>query len=176
MSVLLLALAVSGGAAWLAGTRRRGAFAIGTGLLAVQGALHLMFAGSDSRTASPHSAHAAHTMSGADPMAAEAMTGAADTSASAGMLAAHLIGAAVCALWLAHGEAAFFRLARTIGTLAFAPVRLLLAVVRVPRLPSAVRPRPRTRRLHGVVLAHTLSRRGPPLILVPRATAPGANV
>ncbi|MFD7440868.1 hypothetical protein [Streptomyces sp. NPDC059909] len=182
--VLLLAFAVSGGAAWLAGTRRRGTFCIGTGLLTVQGALHLLFAGSDAHTTSlPHSAHAggAAPTVGTDPMAAEAMASAttvygAGPADSAGMLAAHFVGAAVCALWLAHGEVAFFRLARTVGTLAFAPLRLLLAVVRVPELPHAVRPRPRTRRLHGVVLAHALSRRGPPGRPFTRATAPGALV
>ncbi|MGW2561855.1 hypothetical protein ACWCXB_21900 [Streptomyces sp. NPDC001514] len=180
-SVLMLAFAVSGGVAWLAGTRRRGAFSIGTGLLTVQGAVHLLFAGSDAHTTPlPHSAHAggaAHTI-GADPMAAEAMASAtaAYGADSAGMLAAHLVAAAVCTLWLAHGEVALFRLARTIGTLAFAPLRLLLATVRVPELPHAVRPRPRTRRLHGVVLAHALSRRGPPGRPFNRATAPGALV
>ncbi|MGW1887571.1 hypothetical protein [Streptomyces sp. NPDC001970] len=186
VTVLLLAFAVTGGVAWLVGTRRRGAFSIGTGLLTVQGALHLLFAGSDAHTAAPaHSTHAggaAHTMgTGIDPMAAETTASViADTAGSAnssGMLAAHLVGAAVCAVWLAHGEVAFFRLARIIGTLAFAPLRLLLAVVRVPEFPHAVRPRRRTtRRLHGVVLAHALSRRGPPGRPFTRATAPGALV
>ncbi|MFI6102593.1 hypothetical protein [Streptomyces sp. NPDC051310] len=96
--------------------------------------------------------------------------------ASAGMLAVHLLAAAVCALWLARGEAAFFRLARAVGALAFTPLRLLLDAVLLPdapRPPRAGRPRA-ARRHHGVVLAHSLSRRGPPATAVPRATVPGA--
>ncbi|MFC5804540.1 hypothetical protein [Streptomyces formicae] len=201
-SVLALAFAVSGGAAWLAGARRRGTLSIGTGLVTVQGALHLLFAGSDGHSApqgagrTGHSAGGSHTTDmhstvmpmgvdpmGMDHMAADLMAAGtfaglgADVAGSTGMLLAHLVGAAVCAFWLARGEAAFFRLARTVGTLAFSPLRLLLAVVRVPEPPHAVRPRPRTpRRLHGVVLAHALSRRGPPGRPLTRATAPGALV
>ncbi|MFE7772431.1 hypothetical protein ACFU5O_00710 [Streptomyces sp. NPDC057445] len=180
--VVVLAFAVSGAAAWLAGTRRRGALCIGTGLLTVQGALHLLFAGADSHTAPPHDADG-HPMGtgamAADPMGPEAMEAGVTAGSvhTIGMLAAHVLGAVLCALWLAHGEAAFFRLARTIGTLAFAPLRLLLTAVRVPEpLPRPVRPRPHTRRLHGAVLTHALSRRGPPRLSFPRATAPGANV
>ncbi|MEU2431761.1 hypothetical protein ABZ611_19975 [Streptomyces sp. NPDC007861] len=217
-SVLAVAFAVSGGTAWLAGARRRGALPIGTGLVTVQGALHLLFAGSDGHTApwgaarTDHSAGASHAAGmhstgmhstgmhstgmhstgmpsmgadpigvdhmSADPMAAGTFAGlGADMAGSTGMLLAHLLAAAVCAFWLARGEAAFFRLARTVGTLAFAPLRLLLAVVRVPEPPHALRPRPRTlRRLHGVVLAHALSRRGPPRRPSTRATVPGALV
>lgn len=212
-SVLAVAFAVSGGTAWLAGARYRGALSIGTGLVTVQGALHLLFAGSDGHTAlwgaarTGHSASASHAAGmhstemaftgmastgmpsmgadpigvdhmSADPMAAGTFAGlGADMAGSTGMLLAHLLAAAVCAFWLARGEAAFFRLARTVGTLAFAPLRLLLAVVRVPEPPHALRPRPRTpRRLHGVVLAHALSRRGPPRRPSTRATVPGALV
>ncbi|MFD7291603.1 hypothetical protein [Streptomyces sp. NPDC059863] len=95
-----------------------------------------------------------------------------------GMLAAHLLAAAVCALWLARGEAALFRLATALGDLALPPLRLLLASVRPPvaALPEgAVRPAadaPAAHRFRGVVLAHTVSRRGPPARRISRATAP----
>ncbi|MFF9013915.1 hypothetical protein ACF09C_13235 [Streptomyces sp. NPDC014870] len=107
----------------------------------------------------------------------ETVVAAAGSQSSLGMLAAHLLAALFCGLWLARGEAALFALARTVAALAFTPLRLLLAVVRVPEPPRSVRPRPRTpRRARGVVLAHSLSRRGPPRLPVPRATALGAHV
>ncbi|MEV7086702.1 hypothetical protein AB0O07_12505 [Streptomyces sp. NPDC093085] len=93
------------------------------------------------------------------------------------MVAAHLLGAAVCALWLARGEAALFRLVEAFGALAFTPLRLLLTAGRLPAAPRLIRPGPRAarvRRFRGVVLAHTLSRRGPPACRTARATAPGA--
>ncbi|MFE4644960.1 hypothetical protein [Streptomyces sp. NPDC056730] len=95
-----------------------------------------------------------------------------------GMVAAHLLAAAVCALWLARGEAALFRLATALGALAFSPLRLLLTTARppvAPRSAGAVRAAadaPSAHRFRGVVLAHTLSRRGPPVPRSSRATAP----
>ncbi|MFJ3584074.1 hypothetical protein ACIPPS_17785 [Streptomyces sp. NPDC090127] len=197
---LYLAFAVTGGLAWLAGGRRRGRYAIAGGLAAVQTALHLIFSAGRSHAATAgdggafgggattgHRAtgHAGTSHPGMDH---EAM-GLGDTatdpvvemaanagSSSLGMLAAHLLAALVCGLWLARGEAALFALARTVGASAFTPLRLLLAVVRVPELPRPLRPRPHHRRLHGVALAHTLSRRGPPRLSAPRATALGAHV
>ncbi|MCP3817486.1 hypothetical protein NLX86_04840 [Streptomyces sp. A3M-1-3] len=170
IGALFAAFAVTGTAAWLAGGRRRGIPSIGAGLLAVQGALHLIFG-----TAQPHQdAHAPHAHTG---MASETLTTGAASHSSAGMLVAHLLAALVCALWLAGGEAAAFRLARTLGTLAFAPLRLLLLSsvrIRVPEAPHLVRAEARpTPRIHGVLLAHTLSRRGPPARVFTRATAPG---
>ncbi|WP_306324702.1 hypothetical protein [Streptomyces venezuelae] len=101
-----------------------------------------------------------------------------DMSSGTGMLAAHLLAALLCGLWLAHGEAAFLTLARAALAYAFTPLRLLIARVRVPDLPR--RPVRRARRdahrPHTVVLAHTLSRRGPPRLSTPRATALGAHV
>ncbi|MDT9688062.1 hypothetical protein Q5762_06795 [Streptomyces sp. P9(2023)] len=212
---LYAAFAVTGGLAWLAGGRRRGAGAIAGGLAAVQTTLHVIFSagrshggGAGGHAAMDHGAmgeaamdHAAMTHAAMDPAMApaatvdpaamdpatvdptaldsamEMLTTAAGSSSSLGMLAAHLLAALVCGLWLARGEAALFALARTVGTFVFTPLRLLLAVVRVPEPPQAVRPRPHSRRrLHGVVLAHTLSRRGPPRLSVPRATALGAHV
>ncbi|MFE1960975.1 hypothetical protein [Streptomyces sp. NPDC059479] len=117
-------------------------------------------------------------MGGADT-GADGPTGVLDalTDGSVGMLAAHLLAAAVCALWLARGEAALFRLVHAVGALAFSPLRLLLTAVRLPAAPRLIRPRPAataTDRVHGVVLAHTLSRRGPPAFRTARTTVPGA--
>ncbi|MCT4353027.1 hypothetical protein M5362_07785 [Streptomyces sp. Je 1-79] len=179
---LYAAFAVTGALAWTAGGRRRGPYAIAGGLAAVQAALHMIFSAGEGRGTPGHAAMADHAAMGhmsMEPTTVSAMVPAMETAtghSSAGMIAAHALAALVCGLWLARGEAALFALARTVGAFAFAPLRLLLAVTRVPELPNPVRPRPRTRRLHGVVLAHTLSRRGPPRLSVPRATALGAHV
>lgn len=159
---LLTAFAATAAVGWLAGGRRRGVPAIGTGLLAVQGALHLIFSGAGGHPSTRHR-HA-------EP----ATTSMAAMDVDAGMLAAHLVAAAVCALWLARGEAAFFRLAHAVGHLAFTPLRLLLTLVRLPAAPRPVPQSPRPRRLHGVHLAHALTRRGPPAFPALLATAPGA--
>ncbi|WP_432077181.1 hypothetical protein [Streptomyces wuyuanensis] len=207
-AAVLGALALTAAGGWLAGTRRRGPLPIGTALLGVQGALHLLFARSEPHAAG-HTAPHHHIGGGTGTAAADSvpadgapaveavMSGASSahsagtlfadiaaqpsqlTTGPAGMVAAHVLGAAVCALWLARGEAAFFRLARTVGTVCaapFAPLRLLLAVVRVPEPARPPRHGHRTRRLHGVVLTHSLSRRGPPRGPVTRATVPGAIV
>ncbi|WP_370412218.1 hypothetical protein [Streptomyces fradiae] len=122
-----------------------------------------------------HTAHMAHAMGGAAGMDQAPGSG-------AGMFAAHLLAALACGLWLARGEAALFTLARTAGSRARTPLRLLLAAARLRlRLPTppphpSLRPTPRTRRLHGVVLTHAVSRRGPPALPVPRATTLGALV
>lgn len=171
---LLAAFAVTGGLAWTAGHRWHGAVTVGGGLLAVQGVLHLIFGTAREPGADHHRTAVASHRPAMDP---EAMAAAAhgQGSSSLAMTAAHLAAALLCGLWLARGEAALFRLARAVGALAATPLRLLLAVVRAPALPQRVRPRgPRTTRRHGhgVVLAHALSRRGPPRVPVTRATAP----
>ncbi|MFE1379933.1 hypothetical protein ACFW6S_13420 [Streptomyces sp. NPDC058740] len=97
----------------------------------------------------------------------------------AGMFAAHLLAALACGLWLARGEAALFALARTVAATAFTPLRVALAVVRaLAPVPPALRPvrtAPYPRALRGVVLAHAVSRRGPPRPALTRATALGAR-
>jgi hypothetical protein len=165
---LLGALGVTTAAGWLAAGRRRGAGSIGAGLLAVQAVLHLVLSGGPSPAPRHHHGHPAGPADTAD-----AAAGFADDAA---MLAVHLAAAAGCALWIAHGEAAFFRLARTALAFAFTPLRRLVAVwLPLPSRP-ALRPSHRPRRLHGVVLTHFVVRRGPPGWVVPRATAPGATV
>ncbi|MFI6054136.1 hypothetical protein ACIBCO_29100 [Streptomyces violascens] len=112
---------------------------------------------------------------------AMAMDAAAHTM-SGGMLAAHLLAALICGIWLWRGEAAAFRLARAVGALgvlAARPLRRALALVRtcVPAPPRPVRrPRPHHRPrpgLRGAVHSHAFIRRGPPARGLTRATAPG---
>jgi len=84
-------------------------------------------------------------------------------SSSFGMLAAHLLAALLCGLWLAYGEKAAFRILRAVAGWLVAPLRLLLA------LPAtADRPRVRARRRHSdraprLLLVHAITSRGPPL-------------
>ncbi|MFI2369777.1 hypothetical protein [Streptomyces sp. NPDC018833] len=177
-SGLFAALGVTAVAGWCAAGRRRGACSIGAGLLAVQGTLHLLFSGAGRTPSTPTSAltpaphhHARHEQYDTAQTAVETF----DT----GMLAVHLLAAAGCALWLAHGEAAFFRLARAALAFAFTPLRLLLAVVRLPEPRAATSPVVEVSgvpRPGVVVLAHTVIRRGPPACALARATAPGAAV
>ncbi|MFE6711072.1 hypothetical protein [Streptomyces sp. NPDC057695] len=199
---LLGAFAPTAAAAWAAAGRRRGAGAIAGALFVLQGALHLLFslagshAGDTGHPATPqdtagtHATHAMHGMTGMHAMTntvthgtppaprtplPEAMSMGMDMTS--GMLAAHLLAALLCGLWLAHGEAAFLTLARAALAHAFTPLRLLL--IR-PQAPDTTR-RPARRHRHGahrphtVVLAHTLSRRGPPRPSAPRATTLGAH-
>ncbi|MFD3547389.1 hypothetical protein ACFWUW_17610 [Streptomyces sp. NPDC058655] len=99
----------------------------------------------------------------------------------AGMIAAHVLAALFCAAWLARGEAAVFRLARTLGTaalhaarpLARALVLLRTRVALLPPPPAHCPPYERPRRLRGAVHAHAVVRRGPPAGRAFRATAPG---
>jgi hypothetical protein len=86
------------------------------------------------------------------------------TSSSLGMLAAHLLAALLCGLWLAYGERAAFRILRAVAARLIAPLRLLLAL---PATPNRPRVRPQRRRsdraprlLH---LTHAITSRGPPV-------------
>ncbi len=82
---------------------------------------------------------------------------------SAGMLAAHLLAAVVCGLWLAHGERALFRLLRAFAARLWTPIGLLLRLVAPVR-----RPKPRVRRRRAdrafaqLLLVHSITSRGPP--------------
>ncbi|MER5962558.1 hypothetical protein [Streptomyces sp. NPDC002057] len=205
---LLGAFVVTAAAAWAAAGRRRGAPTIAGALFALQGGLHLIFSMAGAHAGdtghptatSPHGATGtAGTAGTATPhggthhMAAvtDPPTDATTTTdmgmdmgagmvmdMGVGMLAAHLLAALLCGLWLAHGEAAFYTLARAALAYAFTPLRLLCARVHVPDAPRGpVRRAHRgAHRPHTVVLAHTLSRRGPPRLSAPRATTLGAHV
>ncbi|MFB7468429.1 hypothetical protein ACFCZ1_33950 [Streptomyces sp. NPDC056224] len=206
---LLGAFGVTGGLAWLAAGRRRGPAGIAAAVLTVQGVLHLTFSGSRAATPAPApgalpgrgGAHGMDMgtmdmgtmdMSPMDmglmdmgAMAAGTSGGMADTAGhgGAGMIAAHVLAGLFCAAWLAWGEAAVFRLARTLGAAALHAARplsralaLLRARVAPPTAPPAAGPRrpyERPRRLRGAVHAHAVVRRGPPAGRTPRTTAPG---
>ncbi|MFE3589845.1 hypothetical protein ACFXOY_20320 [Streptomyces niveus] len=189
LGVLALAFGVIAGLSWLAGGRRRGVGFIGPAVLTAQAALHVTFAAAGAHGAMPSTGHGhapadmgetgtdTGAGTGAESAVGAVLTAVADTSP--GMLAAHLLAGAVCALWLARGEAAFFRLAETVAAFAFTPLGLLLAAPRPLAVPPPVRPRHRTRAPHrprGTVLAHAVSRRGPPAhgASAIRTTASGA--
>ncbi|MFF7788545.1 hypothetical protein [Streptomyces sp. NPDC007991] len=82
---------------------------------------------------------------------------------STGMLAAHLLAALLCGLWLAHGERAAFRVLRALVGRLVAPLRLIL---RLPVPPH--RPRVRARRGDAergprqFLPTHAITSRGPP--------------
>ncbi|MER7336430.1 hypothetical protein ABT403_01035 [Streptomyces sp. NPDC000075] len=81
-----------------------------------------------------------------------------------GMLAAHLLAALLCGLWLAYAERTAFRLLRAVAGWLRAPLRLLFGPV--PPVPH--RPRVRMRRvrerqaLRRLFLVHAITSRGPP--------------
>lgn len=118
---------------------------------------------------SEHAAHTAHAMAdGAMPMAmtvpVPVPTGHDMGSMSPmGMLAAHLLAALLCGLWLAHGERGAFRVLRAVAARFLVPLRLFF------RLPAPAH-RPRVRAAHdhrvrvprGLLLADALPSRGPP--------------
>lgn len=93
--------------------------------------------------------HSGHDMGGMSP---------------SGMLAAHLLAALLCGLWLAYGERAAFRVGRAVAGWIVAPLRLAL---RLPQPPHRPRLRPRrdfgARRARRLLLVHAITSRGPPL-------------
>jgi len=86
-----------------------------------------------------------------------------DGSSSFGMLAAHLLAALLCGLWLAYGEQAAFRILRAVAGWLAAPLRLPLALPVPPH-----RPRLQVRRCRSdraprlLLLVHSITSRGPP--------------
>ncbi|MFC9282402.1 hypothetical protein [Streptomyces collinus] len=186
---LAAGLAVTGAAGWSLAGRERGLPLVVTAVLAAQTALHEAF--SLAGPAGPHPAgtaavgpvHAGATgsmdmgamgamspMSGMSPRDMSTTASAVPTghvmdggSPSFGMLAAHLLAALLCGLWLAYGERAAFRILRAVAARLAAPLRLLLALP-VPADP----PRPRTRRGRSgraprlLRLVHSIITRGPP--------------
>ncbi|MER5434917.1 hypothetical protein [Streptomyces sp. NPDC002588] len=169
---LAAAAAATGGAGWCLAGRERGTAPVVAVVVAAQAALHSAFA-----YARP--AGTAASMAGAATdsvrMAGMAdMTDVADmahsapvpvpvTSWSGGMLAAHLLAALLCGLWLAYGEKAAFRFLRAVGGWLAAPLRLLLALPRPLDRPR-VAPRPRgSLPVPGFLLVHAITSRGPPL-------------
>jgi hypothetical protein len=82
---------------------------------------------------------------------------------STGMVAAHILAALLCSLWLAYGERAAFLILRTLAGWLVASLRLPLLLPAQPHRPR-IRPHrnryPPVRR--GSSLVHTITSRGPP--------------
>ncbi|MER6024638.1 hypothetical protein [Streptomyces sp. NPDC001851] len=176
--------AATGAVGWCLAGRERGLPLIVTVVVAAQTVLHEAFsyAQSASGTSGTSGGPAAMGMSGMDAMHSSMDMGAMHTghtgmspmdhmghsmdggTSSFGMLAAHLLAAVLCGLWLAYGEKAAFRILRaTAGWLA-APLRLLLAL---PGTPDRPRVHPRRRRSDRaprlLLLVHAITSRGPPV-------------
>ncbi|MFE6619084.1 hypothetical protein [Streptomyces sp. NPDC057740] len=174
--------AVTGGAAWLSAAGERGPVVVGSAVVAAQTALHVSFsfaqtvvhpqtsgAMATSAASMGHATGTAHSMASTDHtgsvhapdhgMGALFSTGISST----GMLAAHLLAALLCGLWLAHGERAAFRILRALGGWLAAPLRLPLRSPAPPHRPRVIAPWVRSdhppRRLD---LTCAITSRGPP--------------
>ncbi|WP_246430275.1 hypothetical protein [Streptomyces rectiverticillatus] len=81
-----------------------------------------------------------------------------------GMWSAHVLVAVVCGIWLAGGEQAAFRLARTLRSSLFTPFLALFRTGAAPSGPPRIRAdRSRAaQRLRQLLYAHVLATRGPP--------------
>ncbi|MFD7084352.1 hypothetical protein ACFYXV_06310 [Streptomyces sp. NPDC002181] len=177
---MAVAVAATGGVAWVLADRERGLLAVTSATVAVQAALHTGFALAHAAVRPPtvpapppgaggHAPHAGHTMADVGvtmpmpmpmPMAAGHGIGSASPT---GMLAAHLLAALLCGLWLAYGEQGTFRVLRALAGLLLVPLRRAFrppAPVGLPR--RGVRPDLRARPLRGLLLVHVLTSRGPP--------------
>lgn len=119
----------------------------------------------DAMSASTHHALGAmHSVGSMDHMgAAHSLDHGMGGMSSTGMLAAHLLAALLCGVWLAHGERAAFRILRVLAGWLVAPLRLIL---RLPASPHRARVRARRFRSDRVprqfLLSHAITSRGPP--------------
>ncbi|QTD96735.1 hypothetical protein [Streptomyces cyanogenus] len=169
--------AVTGAVGWCLAGRERGLPLIVTVVVAAQTVLHEAFSCAQS-TSGTSDGSASMGMSGMGSMDMGAMpvdhTGMSPMdhmghsmdggSSSFGMLAAHLLAAVLCGLWLACGEKAAFRILRAaVGWLA-APLRLLLALPGTPDRPRVhLRRRRSARAPRLLLLVHAITSRGPPV-------------
>ncbi|MFJ5997271.1 hypothetical protein [Streptomyces sp. NPDC092370] len=183
-STLVAGWAVTGVAGWCLAGRERGLRTVVAVAVAVQTALHSAFSlgpppaarATDSKDM-PSTGHASmgHTMptAGHDmgsmahdmgslplPMGHSGHTPGGD--ASLGMLAAHLLAALLCGLWLGHGERAVFRMLRAVGSRLAAPLRLLFALSAPPPPPVRARRRSSHHTPRRLLLVHAITTRGPP--------------
>jgi hypothetical protein len=179
---------LTGAAGWCLAGRERGLPTVVGVVVVAQTALHQGFSLAQSTTAGPgamgsmhmgsmhmggvdrgamhtHSMNSVHSMDMAHMGAGHTGAGSGMASTSSfGMLAAHLLAALLCGLWLAYGERAAFRLLRTVAGWLAAPLRLLLAVPVPPHRPRSGRPRRRSDRAPRLLLlVHAITTRGPPV-------------
>ncbi|MCJ1676219.1 hypothetical protein MTF65_02355 [Streptomyces sp. APSN-46.1] len=117
--------------------------------------------------AGSHAHHAMHGMAGAASEVTGTFmpAGGHDVAgmSPAGMLAAHLLAALLCGLWLAYGEQGAFRVLRAVAGWIWTPLRLLFGLATAP-LPPRIRVRRvrRSRALPQLFLVHAITSRGPP--------------
>jgi len=181
-------LATASAAWWLTGRQRGGAIVTGA-TVGAQLLLHLLFHFSQSvplpQAPMNHGAHGAHGaggmsggpgaegMEGVRSMAgmADAHLASAADGITPGMVLAHALAALVCGLWLWRGEAAAFRLGRTLAAAVFVPLRLVLRLLGADALPLPARRLPARpgagRALRAALLHYVVARRGPPVGPVP---------
>jgi hypothetical protein len=169
----------TGGVGWSLAGRERGHALIVTIVVVAQAILHETFSLGQSAAASTNMgsmnmgsmdtgsmrmdamdmAGMGHMGSGSTRHLGHGMGG----NASFGMLAAHLLAAVLCGLWLAYGERAVFRILRAAATRLAAPLRMLLALPVLPRRPSVRVRRDSSRQsLSRLLLSHAITSRGPP--------------
>ncbi|MGW0882674.1 hypothetical protein [Streptomyces sp. NPDC002671] len=169
--------AVTGAVGWCLAGRERGLALIVTVVVAAQTVLHEAFSYAQSASGTSDGS-ASMGMSGMDSMDMGAMhmdhTGMSPMdhmghsmdggSSSFGMLAAHLLAAVLCGLWLAYGEKAAFRILRAAAGWLAAPLRLLLALPGTPDRPRVhLRRRRSDRAPRLLLLVHAITSRGPPV-------------
>ncbi|MGW2634708.1 hypothetical protein ACWC2K_36085 [Streptomyces chattanoogensis] len=185
---LVAALGTTGSVAWRSAGRERGGLAVTGATVVAQLGLHSLFGLAQSRPGMPGMSG----MTGMADMPATSATSAvhmgqmaalhADLSqlqlmpslmpplmrsghGALGMFLAHTLAAVACGLWLWRGEAAAFRLARSVAAVLFAPLLLVLTTLDRADLKPPARPvaaAGHVVRLSGAFLHHVLSRRGPP--------------
>jgi len=171
---LAAGLAATGVAGWSLAGRERGLPLIATLVVATQAALHSAFSlaqpATGTATGQPVSMDMGSAdmgsmhMSATDSMDMGHMSATTTGTSSPGMLAAHLLAALLCGLWLAHGERAAFRVLRSVAGRLAAPLRLLLALPVPPHRPRFRPRRPRSERAPRLLLlVHAITSRGPPL-------------
>ncbi|MGW5096240.1 hypothetical protein ACWEQ1_16890 [Streptomyces nodosus] len=112
--------------------------------------------------------HMAHGGSATDSLSVpHSMTGTGHVMgglATTGMLAAHVLAALVCGLWLAYGERAAFRVLRAVAGWLAAPLRLSLTLPAPPHRPNIhVRRGRSSRNPRRLLVAHAITSRGPPV-------------
>ncbi|MGJ5752399.1 hypothetical protein FB563_0493 [Streptomyces puniciscabiei] len=168
--------AVTGAVGWGLAGRERGLPLIVTVVVAAQTVLHEAFSYAQS-TSGTSDGSASMGMSGMGSMDMGALhmdhTGISPMdhmghsmdggSSSSGMLAAHLLAAVLCGLWLAYGEKAAFRILRAAAGWLAAPLQLLLALPATPNRPRVHLRRRRSDRAPRLLLVHAITSRGPPV-------------
>jgi hypothetical protein len=126
-------------AAWILADRERSVPFVVVGTIVAQAELHVVFTLAQSLLPAPMHHHMAGT-------------------SSAGMLAAHLIAALLCGLWLAYGENATFAVLRTAADRILLLLRPWRSAPTWPRL----RPTPSIAPPRQYLLADAITSRGPP--------------